>query len=106
MLGNTGAYGLPKLPGGSAFRLYDDFSEDFLFEYPRSWVGRSNSQREGVYVSDFNVPPFALSNQCRAFLNVVYRWYSSLTHVSCQLGAGIGVPYRLVVRGCMHGRCC
>ncbi len=56
---HTGAYGLPKLPGGSAFRLYNELSEDFLFEYPRSWVGRSNSQREGVYVADFNVRPLA-----------------------------------------------
>lgn len=50
-----GAYGLPKLPLGSSFRLYDDFDEEYVFEYPRSWVGRSNSQRAGVYVSDFNV---------------------------------------------------
>lgn len=24
-------------------------------QFPRSWVARSNHQRQGVYVSDFNV---------------------------------------------------
>eukprot|EP00887_Chlorella_sp_A99_P008062 scaffold12.g8062.t1 len=27
---------------------------DYVFEYPRAWVGRKNSQRPGVYFSDFN----------------------------------------------------
>ncbi|CAL8468118.1 g7657 [Coccomyxa elongata] len=49
-----GAYGLPQLPGSGGFKLYDDFDQEYIFEYPRSWVGRSNSLRQGVYVSDFN----------------------------------------------------
>ncbi|EIE20677.1 hypothetical protein COCSUDRAFT_57245 [Coccomyxa subellipsoidea C-169] len=49
-----GAYGLPQLRGSGEFKLYDDFDQEFVFEYPRSWVGRSNSLRQGVYVSDFN----------------------------------------------------
>lgn len=51
----AGAYGLPQLRGSGDFKLYDDFDEEFVFEYPRSWVGRRNSLRQGVYVSDFNV---------------------------------------------------
>ena len=53
--GATGAYGLPQLKGAGGFKLYDDFDQEYVFEYPRSWVGRSNSLRQGVYVSDFNV---------------------------------------------------
>lgn len=52
---SVGAYGLPKLRGSSDFKLYDDYEEGYAFEYPRSWVGRSNSLREGIYISDFNV---------------------------------------------------
>ena len=52
---SAGAYGLPQLPGSAGFKLYDDFDQEYVFEYPRSWVGRSNSLRQGVYVSDFNV---------------------------------------------------
>ena len=47
---------------GSSFRLYDDFDEEYVFEFPRSWVGRSNSQRAGVYVSDFNVRALLLAS--------------------------------------------
>lgn len=43
------------MQGSSGMKLYDDFDQEFIFEYPRSWVGRSNSLRQGVYVSDFNV---------------------------------------------------
>ena len=53
--GATGAYGLPQLKGAGGLKLYDDFDQEYVFEYPRSWVGRSNSLRQGVYVSDFNV---------------------------------------------------
>jgi hypothetical protein len=55
LLLRAGAYGLPQLKGSSEFKLYDDFDEGYAFEYPRSWVGRSNRLREGIYVSDFNV---------------------------------------------------
>ncbi|KAK9826648.1 hypothetical protein WJX74_007820 [Apatococcus lobatus] len=49
-----GAYGLPKLKGSNGFRVYDDLDNEWVFEFPRSWVARSNHQRQGVYVSDFN----------------------------------------------------
>jgi PsbP len=49
-----GAYGLPQLSHTPGFRLYDDFDQDFYFEYPKYWVGRKNSQRQGVYFADFN----------------------------------------------------
>ncbi|KXZ52290.1 hypothetical protein GPECTOR_10g922 [Gonium pectorale] len=47
-------YGLPKLPGSSGFKLLDDFELEFTLEYPRSWVVRPNTLRQGVYISDFN----------------------------------------------------
>uniref|UniRef100_A0A061RNJ1 PsbP C-terminal domain-containing protein n=1 Tax=Tetraselmis sp. GSL018 TaxID=582737 RepID=A0A061RNJ1_9CHLO len=47
-------YGLPTLRQGNDLTYYDEFEDDFVFEYPRSWVVRPNSQRAGVYVSDFN----------------------------------------------------
>ncbi|GIL87215.1 hypothetical protein Vretimale_14315 [Volvox reticuliferus] len=47
-------YGLPKLPGSAGFKLLDDFELDFTLEYPRAWVVRPNSLRQGVYISDFN----------------------------------------------------
>ncbi len=51
----AGAYGLPKLPSSTGYKLYDDFDEEYVFEYPRSWVARSNHQRKGIYFADFNV---------------------------------------------------
>jgi len=47
-------YGLPQLRQGNDFTLYDEFEDDFTFEYPKRWVSRPNSLREGVYISDFN----------------------------------------------------
>ncbi|EFJ53101.1 hypothetical protein VOLCADRAFT_127349 [Volvox carteri f. nagariensis] len=47
-------YGLPKLPGSTGFKVLDDFELDFTLEYPRSWVVRPNTLRQGVYISDFN----------------------------------------------------
>lgn len=35
------AYGLPLLKASNGFKLFDDFDNDYFFEYPRSWVGRS-----------------------------------------------------------------
>eukprot|EP00775_Hariotina_reticulata_P004892 gene4892-5137_t len=29
------------------------FEDDFVFEYPRSWVARPNTLRKGVYIADF-----------------------------------------------------
>lgn len=52
---SAGAYGLPQLPGSGGFKLYDDFDQEYMFGFPRSWVGRSNSLRQCVYVSEFNV---------------------------------------------------
>ncbi|KAK9838227.1 hypothetical protein WJX84_004399, partial [Apatococcus fuscideae] len=49
-----GAYGLPKLKGSAGYRMYDDLDNEWVFEFPRSWVARSNHQRQGVYISDFN----------------------------------------------------
>ena len=51
----AGAYGLPKLPVSTGFKLYDNFDEEYIFEYPRGWVARSNHQRKGIYFADFNV---------------------------------------------------
>ena len=39
----------------TGFKLYDDFDEEYIFEYPRGWVARSNHQRKGIYFADFNV---------------------------------------------------
>lgn len=47
------AYGLPLLAKTKGFQVYDDFQQDFTLEYPRSWVLRANTQRAGVYISDF-----------------------------------------------------
>eukprot|EP00193_Tetraselmis_chui_P008207 CAMPEP_0177765600 /NCGR_PEP_ID=MMETSP0491_2-20121128/8078_1 /TAXON_ID=63592 /ORGANISM="Tetraselmis chuii, Strain PLY429" /LENGTH=241 /DNA_ID=CAMNT_0019281959 /DNA_START=141 /DNA_END=866 /DNA_ORIENTATION=+ len=47
-------YGLPTFSQGSDFTLYDEFEDDFTFEFPKKWVSRPNSLREGVYISDFN----------------------------------------------------
>jgi hypothetical protein len=33
--------------------VWDDFSDDWTFEYPRGWVARRNSLRKGVVISDF-----------------------------------------------------
>ena len=48
------AYGLPQFKAGKGFSTYDDFDNEYLFAYPRSWVARSNTQRPGIVVSDFN----------------------------------------------------
>ena len=56
----SGAYGLPKLKATAGYCLRDEFEEDFVFEYPRSWVARRNSQREGVVVSNFDVSGHSL----------------------------------------------
>jgi hypothetical protein len=61
---SPGAYGLPQLKAARGYRIYDDDPDyRFVFEYPTSWVGRTNTLRDGVYFSDFNVsalisPPF------------------------------------------------
>ncbi|KAG2445160.1 hypothetical protein HYH02_008628 [Chlamydomonas schloesseri] len=47
-------YGLPKLPNSTGYKLLDDFELEFTLEYPRAWVVRPNSLRQGVYISDFN----------------------------------------------------
>lgn len=44
----------PRNVAGNDFTLYDEFEDDFTFEYPKRWVSRPNSLREGVYISDFN----------------------------------------------------
>ncbi|KAL0018424.1 hypothetical protein WJX77_002671 [Trebouxia sp. C0004] len=49
-----GAYGLPQLKGTPGFRLLDDPEKDYVLEYPKSWVGRANRQRQGLSVSDYN----------------------------------------------------
>lgn len=46
-------YGLPTLKPSQGFKAYDEFEDDYVFEYPRSWVARRNSLREGVYIADF-----------------------------------------------------
>ncbi len=55
---SAGAYGLPQLQAARGYRVYDDDPDyRFVFEYPASWVGRTNTLRDGVYFSDFNVSP-------------------------------------------------
>ncbi|GAX77646.1 hypothetical protein CEUSTIGMA_g5089.t1 [Chlamydomonas eustigma] len=49
-----GAYFLPRLPNSKGFKLLDDFENDFILEYPKSWVGRGNSARKGLTISDYN----------------------------------------------------
>lgn len=49
-----GAYGLPQMKASKGFKLYDEFEAEYTFEYPTSWVSRPNSQRAGIYISDFN----------------------------------------------------
>lgn len=49
------AYGLPTLKAAAGFKLYDDFDAGYAFEYPKSWVIRPNSLRQGLYISDFQV---------------------------------------------------
>jgi len=46
---------LPQLKGTPGFRTLDDPEKDFVLEYPKSWVGRANRQRQGLSVSDYNV---------------------------------------------------
>eukprot|EP01025_Chloroclados_australasicus_P066189 TRINITY_DN9071_c0_g2_i2.p1 TRINITY_DN9071_c0_g2~~TRINITY_DN9071_c0_g2_i2.p1 ORF type:complete len:296 (-),score=5.11 TRINITY_DN9071_c0_g2_i2:252-1109(-) len=46
-------YFLPTFGMSAGFKLYDDFDNDYLFEYPKAWVARSNTLREGIYVSNF-----------------------------------------------------
>lgn len=50
----AGGYGLPRLKNASGFKAYDDFERGVFFEYPRSWVLRDNTLREGLVASDFN----------------------------------------------------
>ncbi|PSC74590.1 psbP chloroplastic isoform X1 [Micractinium conductrix] len=49
-----GAYGLPQFKAKKGFRTYDELEDPFTFQYPQSWVGRRNTLRSGVYISDFN----------------------------------------------------
>lgn len=50
-----GAYGLPAIiPAAKGFTLYDDFDNEYVFEYPKSWVQRKNTLRPGIYIADFN----------------------------------------------------
>lgn len=40
-------------------------------QFPRSWVARSNHQRQGVYVSDFNVRPcIEVAHACASMCTV------------------------------------
>ncbi|KAK9822672.1 hypothetical protein WJX81_007150 [Elliptochloris bilobata] len=48
-----GAYGLPLLKATPGFRVHEDADFSYRFEHPRSWVVRKNTQRAGVYISDF-----------------------------------------------------
>ncbi|GBF89284.1 photosystem II oxygen evolving complex [Raphidocelis subcapitata] len=48
-----GAYGLPTLKASAGYKVWDDFSDEWSFEYPRGWVARRNSLRRGVVISDF-----------------------------------------------------
>lgn len=52
-------YGLPTLKASSGYKAFDEFEDDFTFEYPRSWVARPNSLRQGIYISDFQVKDVA-----------------------------------------------
>lgn len=52
------AYGLPTLKGTPGYKIYDELSDDFYFEYPRSWVVVPNRLRTGVYISDYQVGGF------------------------------------------------
>jgi len=49
-----GAYGLPQMAAAKGLRPFDDFDLEYAFSYPKSWVRRRNSLREGIYISDFN----------------------------------------------------
>eukprot|EP01023_Acetabularia_acetabulum_P030349 TRINITY_DN28562_c0_g1_i2.p1 TRINITY_DN28562_c0_g1~~TRINITY_DN28562_c0_g1_i2.p1 ORF type:complete len:371 (+),score=24.16 TRINITY_DN28562_c0_g1_i2:150-1115(+) len=46
-------YFLPTFGLTAGFKVYDDFDNDYVFEYPRAWVARDNSLRDGIYVSNF-----------------------------------------------------
>eukprot|EP00892_Ulva_mutabilis_P005084 jgi/Ulvmu1/2948/UM149_0031.1 len=46
-------YGLPTVGNAKGFTPYDNFSSNYEFLYPKSWVARQNSQRPGVYIADF-----------------------------------------------------
>ncbi|KAL6763552.1 hypothetical protein V8C86DRAFT_2491546 [Haematococcus lacustris] len=46
-------YGLPMLKGNDQLKVYDEFENDWLLAYPRSWVARNNTLRSGFYVSNF-----------------------------------------------------
>ncbi|MEW5296967.1 MAG: hypothetical protein WDW36_000209 [Sanguina aurantia] len=49
-----GAYGIPNLiSAATGYKLYDEFTNDYSFEYPRAWVARENSARQGIIASDF-----------------------------------------------------
>lgn len=49
-----GAYGLPRLKGTPGFRTLDDPEKSYVLDFPKSWVGRANRQRQGLSVSDYN----------------------------------------------------
>eukprot|EP01024_Parvocaulis_polyphysoides_P020923 TRINITY_DN19869_c0_g1_i1.p1 TRINITY_DN19869_c0_g1~~TRINITY_DN19869_c0_g1_i1.p1 ORF type:complete len:293 (+),score=27.89 TRINITY_DN19869_c0_g1_i1:45-881(+) len=46
-------YFLPTFGMTAGFKVYDDFDNDYVFEYPKAWVARANSLRDGIYVSNF-----------------------------------------------------
>lgn len=64
------AYGLPTMKGSQGYKVYDELSDDFYFEYPRSWVVVPNRLRAGVYISDYQAgskrgSSFSLLGSCR-----------------------------------------
>lgn len=54
---------MPQLKGTPGFRVLDDPEKDYVLEYPKSWVGRANRQRQGLSVSDYNVSCKAVNLQ-------------------------------------------
>ena len=50
-----GAYFLPRIPVASgAVETLDELEDDFTLEYPKGWVGRRNTLRKGLSISDYS----------------------------------------------------
>ena len=50
-----GGYFLPRIPVGSgAMETLDEIEDGFTLEYPKGWVGRRNTLRRGLNISDYS----------------------------------------------------
>lgn len=86
-------YGLPTVGNAKGFVPYDNFSNDYEFSYPRSWVVRC-------------VPPWRvnITSQSRTMLMLVQMWLTKrmLVHMQPKLTKARGVHCRYVSAVALH----